>query len=98
MAQINTPKELFKHFRFAEDCKMQISQLHNTHREYFLRPFIGICVGINKQVREIIENEREYPEDMILNHHSTKGFSYFSRLSKIMGLGKMPLQKYALPK
>lgn len=83
MAQINTPKELFKHFRFTEDCKMQISQLHNTHREYFLRPFIGICVGINKQVREIIENEREYPEGTFYVKTDKMKVIYIKKTSEI---------------
>lgn len=62
MAKINTPDELFEHFAFAEDCKITINQLYNTHKESFLKPLAGICGGIKRQAKEILENEYEHPK------------------------------------
>lgn len=62
MPQINTINELFKHFNFNNDIKLQISQLYQTHKESFLKPLIGICVGIKRQAKEVLKNEYEHPK------------------------------------
>ncbi|WP_295700988.1 hypothetical protein [uncultured Helicobacter sp.] len=62
MAKIDSPDDLFKHFNFSKDCKLIVSQLYNTHKERFLKALAGICGGIKRQAKEILENEYEYPK------------------------------------
>ena len=62
MPKINKPNDLFKCFNISKDCKTHIHQLYNTHKEKFLKPFAGICGGIKRQAKEILDNEFEYPK------------------------------------
>ena len=71
MAKINTPDELFEHFAFAEDCKVIVKQLYNTHKESFLKPLVGICGGIKRQAKEILENHSEHPKGTLYVKTST---------------------------
>lgn len=62
MAKIDNPNDLFYCFNISKDCQKQIHQLYNTHKEKFLKPLAGICGGIKRQAKEILDNEYEYPQ------------------------------------
>lgn len=59
--RIKTPDDLFNCFNISSNCKIAIHQLYNTHKENFLKPFAGICGGIKRQAKEILDNEYEHP-------------------------------------
>lgn len=61
MAKIDNPNDLWRCFNISKDCETSIHQLYNTHKEKFLKPFAGICGGIKRQAKEILDNEHEYP-------------------------------------
>ena len=42
----------------------RINQLFNTHREAFLKPLCGICIGIKLQTKEILDNEYEHTAEI----------------------------------
>lgn len=62
MAKIDNPDDLFEHFNISQQCKNKIYQLYNTHNEKFLKPFAGICGGIKRQSKQILDNEFEHPK------------------------------------
>lgn len=75
MAKIDIPDDLFRHFTFSKDCQITINQLYNTHKEKFLKPFAGICGGIKRQAKEVLENEIEHPKGTFyIQTHTMKIF------------------------
>lgn len=72
MAKIETPSDLFQILPFfSDDCKIKINQLYNTRKNVFLKPLAGICGGIKRQAREILENEFEHPKNTFYVKTST---------------------------
>lgn len=62
MASIKNADDLCKHFNVDSEVKIKIYQLFNTHKEEFLKPCLGIFIGIKKQLEIILINEYEYPK------------------------------------
>lgn len=46
MASIKNADDLCKHFNVDSEVKIKIYQLFNTHKEEFLKPCLGIFIGI----------------------------------------------------
>ncbi|EAK9927265.1 hypothetical protein ACV0NZ_001734 [Campylobacter jejuni] len=62
MARIENADDLCKHFNISEDCKTEIHQLYNTHKDKFLRPVIAYFYAIKIQHENILINQYEHPK------------------------------------
>lgn len=86
MAKIDNPNDLLECFNISKDCDILIHQLYNTHKEEFLKPLAGICGGIKRQAKEVLNNQHEYPQGIFYVKTNSLKVVYYKETLQIISV------------